>query len=61
MGYYYYYYYYYFLVGTYGGNAVSCAAALAVLEIFKQEDILGNTMAREQQMRDRLHGFFGSD
>jgi 4-aminobutyrate aminotransferase len=49
------------LLGTYGGNAVSCAAALAVLDVFEEEDILGNCMTREQEMRSRLNTFFGSN
>ncbi|WP_159999842.1 4-aminobutyrate--2-oxoglutarate transaminase [Roseomonas sp. 18066] len=34
------------LGGTYGGNALACAAALAVLEVFEQEDLLarGNAL-----------------
>ncbi len=30
---------------TYGGNAVACAAALAVLETFEEEDLLGRAVA----------------
>lgn len=41
--------------GTYGGNSVSCAAALAVLDVFEKEDILGNVMACEEVVRQRLH------
>lgn len=40
---------------------MSCAAALAVLEVFEEEDILGNCMRREQEMRSRLNTFFESD
>jgi 4-aminobutyrate aminotransferase len=32
--------------GTYAGNAVACAAASAVADVFKNEDILGNVRAR---------------
>ncbi|KAG8932496.1 hypothetical protein FRC02_001019 [Tulasnella sp. 418] len=36
--------------GTYAGNAVSCAAAIAVIEAFAEEDILGNVNARSEQL-----------
>lgn len=39
------------LGGTYGGNALACAAALAVLEIFEQENLL----ARANQLGEQLH------
>jgi 4-aminobutyrate aminotransferase len=32
--------------GTYAGNAVSCAAAIAVLEVFEKENILENCIKR---------------
>lgn len=32
--------------GTYAGNAVSCAAAVAVAEVFQEEKILENVNAR---------------
>jgi 4-aminobutyrate aminotransferase len=34
------------LGGTYAGNAVSCAAAVAVQDVFEKEDVLGNVKAR---------------
>jgi 4-aminobutyrate aminotransferase len=40
--------------GTYTGNVVSCAAALAVLEAFKEEKILANVEARSQQLTSGL-------
>jgi 4-aminobutyrate aminotransferase len=40
--------------GTYGGNAVAVAAALATLDVFEQEDILANVRARGQQLRQGL-------
>lgn len=40
------------LGGTYGGNAVACAAALAVLDAFEQDGLL----ERAQTLGDRLHG-----
>ncbi|KXS17286.1 hypothetical protein M427DRAFT_122064 [Gonapodya prolifera JEL478] len=39
--------------GTYGGNAVACAAALGTLDVFKAENLLGNVAVRSEQ-------FFGS-
>ncbi|PAY10702.1 4-aminobutyrate--2-oxoglutarate transaminase [Bradyrhizobium sp. UFLA03-84] len=39
------------LGGTYGGNAVSCAAALAVLEAFEHEGLLD----RAEKLGQRLH------
>lgn len=38
------------LGGTYGGNALACAAALAVIEAFEQEELL----ARSQRLGERL-------
>lgn len=38
------------LGGTYGGNALACAAALAVIEAFEQEQLL----ARSQRLGERL-------
>lgn len=37
--------------GTYGGNAVSCAAALATLQVIEEEDLVGNSA----RMGERLH------
>ncbi|KAG8901226.1 hypothetical protein FRB99_005467 [Tulasnella sp. 403] len=36
--------------GTYAGNAVSCAAAVAVTEVFAEEKILENVQARSKQL-----------
>jgi 4-aminobutyrate aminotransferase/(S)-3-amino-2-methylpropionate transaminase len=53
------------LGGTFAGNPLSCAAALAVLEVFEHEDLLGRSMelgrrfqqrAREWQRRCPLIG-----
>jgi len=41
--------------GTFGGNAVACAAANAVFEVFQSEKILENTMEREKQIRAFFH------
>ena len=42
------------LGGTYGGNPLSCAAALAVLEIMEQEDILSQGRAMGDKVRAEL-------
>jgi 4-aminobutyrate aminotransferase/(S)-3-amino-2-methylpropionate transaminase len=42
------------LGGTYGGNAVACAAALAVMDIFEQEDLLAKGKALGVQLHDGL-------
>lgn len=42
--------------GTYAGNAVSCAAACAVLETMDKEPILDNVNARSKQLVDFLEG-----
>jgi 4-aminobutyrate aminotransferase/(S)-3-amino-2-methylpropionate transaminase len=43
--------------GTYGGNPVSCAAALAVLEIFETEDLLGRARALGRKVEARFESF----
>lgn len=40
--------------GTYGGNAVACAAGIAVAEAFKEEKILDNVNARGKELKDTL-------
>jgi 4-aminobutyrate aminotransferase len=40
--------------GTYGGNAVACAAALATLEVIQEEDLVENARVRGAQLRDGL-------
>ena len=45
------------LGGTYGGNPVACAAALAVLEVFEQEDMLGKAKALGVKLLERFEGF----
>ena len=40
--------------GTYGGNAVACAAAMATLDVFEAEDVVANAEARGEQLRDGL-------
>lgn len=41
--------------GTYAGNAVACAAAKAVIEVFREENILDNVAARSKQIFGFLH------
>ncbi len=36
--------------GTYGGNAVSCAAALGVLDAFEHDGVLANVQERSQEL-----------
>ncbi len=39
---------------TFGGNPVSCAAGIATLDVFEQEGILANTVARGTELVRRL-------
>jgi 4-aminobutyrate aminotransferase/(S)-3-amino-2-methylpropionate transaminase len=43
--------------GTYGGNPVACAAALAVLDIFETEDLLAKSKALGKALRAHLEQF----
>lgn len=43
--------------GTYGGNAVACAAALATLDVIREEGLVDNARERGQQLRNRLAEF----
>jgi 4-aminobutyrate aminotransferase/(S)-3-amino-2-methylpropionate transaminase len=43
--------------GTYGGNPLSCRAALAVLDIFETEDLLGKGRALGEKLRQRFDQF----
>jgi len=40
-----------FLGGTYGGNAVSCAAASATIDIFNNERLLNNVMVKGEMLK----------
>ncbi|MDN5939275.1 MAG: aminotransferase class III-fold pyridoxal phosphate-dependent enzyme [Salinisphaera sp.] len=40
--------------GTYGGNAVSCAAALATLDVIEEEGLVENAAQRGQHLQGRL-------
>ncbi|GAA1935621.1 4-aminobutyrate--2-oxoglutarate transaminase [Microbacterium aoyamense] len=44
------------LGGTYGGNPVACAAALAAIEAFETEDLLGRAREVEAILKSRLAG-----
>lgn len=43
--------------GTYGANAVACAAALATLEVIKEEQLVKNAAERGAQLLERLEAF----
>lgn len=43
--------------GTYGGNAVSCAAAAASFEIYEEENLLENASEQGKRLLDRLKTF----
>ena len=47
------------LGGTYGGNPVACAAALAAIETMRAEDLAGAARRIEQTMRARLEALAG--
>ncbi|MFV8834810.1 aminotransferase class III-fold pyridoxal phosphate-dependent enzyme [Aquisalimonas sp.] len=40
--------------GTYGGNAVACAAALATLEVYAEENLVENAAVQGQRLRKHL-------
>ena len=40
--------------GTYGANAVACAAALATLEVITEENLVANSRERGEQLRGEL-------
>jgi 4-aminobutyrate aminotransferase-like enzyme len=44
-------------LSTFGGNPVSCAAALANLEVMRDEDLPGNAARRGEQIMGRLRQF----
>jgi 4-aminobutyrate aminotransferase len=41
--------------GTYGGNAVACAAALATLDVIEEESLVANAAEQGLRLRDGLH------
>ena len=42
------------LGGTYGANPLACAAALAVLEVFEEEDMLGKSRLLGKKLKERF-------
>jgi 4-aminobutyrate aminotransferase len=42
--------------GTYGANAVACAAAVATLDVIQDEKLVENAATRGEQLLDRLRG-----
>ena len=42
------------LGGTYGGNPVACAAALAVLDVFEEENMLAKSIALGEKLKVRF-------
>ncbi len=42
------------LGGTYGGNPVACASALAFMEVFESENMLSKSIALGKKLRDRF-------
>jgi 4-aminobutyrate aminotransferase / (S)-3-amino-2-methylpropionate transaminase / 5-aminovalerate transaminase len=47
------------LGGTYGGNPVACAAALAVLDVIEEEGLLQRSLDIGNRLTDRLKGLAG--
>jgi 4-aminobutyrate aminotransferase/(S)-3-amino-2-methylpropionate transaminase len=45
------------LGGTFGGNPVACAAALAVLEAFEEENMLGKSQALGNRLKERFEAW----
>lgn len=46
--------------GTYGGNAVACAAGVACAEVMQEEKVLENVAARSKQLLDALNALKNS-
>jgi 4-aminobutyrate aminotransferase len=46
--------------GTYGGNAVACAAALATLDVIEEEGLVANARERGAQLLDGLRRLAGA-
>jgi 4-aminobutyrate aminotransferase/(S)-3-amino-2-methylpropionate transaminase len=49
------------LGGTYGGNPIACAAALAAIETIQEDDLLGKALQIEKIMKQRLLGMQSTD
>lgn len=45
------------LGGTYGGNPVACAAALAVLDVFEEEDMLAKAQSLGKKLSQRFEAY----
>ncbi|WP_370944338.1 aspartate aminotransferase family protein [Amycolatopsis sp. cg5] len=45
--------------GTYGGNAVSCAAAVATLDVIRDEGLVGNAAERGRQLLEGARAIAG--
>ena len=45
--------------GTYGGNALACAAALATLDVIEEEGLMDNAARRGEQLQARLRSLAG--
>jgi 4-aminobutyrate aminotransferase/(S)-3-amino-2-methylpropionate transaminase len=43
--------------GTYGGNPVACAAALAVMDVFEEEKLINKAEALGKRLKSQLDGF----
>jgi len=48
------------LGGTYGGNPVACAAALAAIEVYQREDIAGHAARLGERLMGRLRSWQGN-
>jgi 4-aminobutyrate aminotransferase/(S)-3-amino-2-methylpropionate transaminase len=44
--------------GTYGGNPVACAAALAVMDVFEEEKLINKAEALGKRLKSQLDGFY---
>lgn len=49
------------LGGTYGGNPLACAAALAAIETIRADDLIGRAQKIERVMKDRLQRMQAAD
>lgn len=49
------------LGGTYGGNPIACAAALATIETIETDGLVARAGAIERLMKDRLHRMQADD
>lgn len=43
-----------FEIGTYGGNCISCAAAVATINVMKEEGLIENSKNRGEQLKQGL-------